>query len=182
MSPSSNGARVSCDTHIIPTSTGSLSRRECHTRAKSSQMPVRPSLGSHLPPNLYREWAYINPVSRHIWVISAWLRVHYSEAPSMSNFCREEAVLISTEGSKWSMQMVPPKVAQCTTRISVWGSPAALIHTPYSISFSVCSLLLASSSHLSSSWSLAILKLLLLYSQSPSLPPVSAASWYSHLV
>ena len=46
MLPPLNGARISCDTHIIPTSAGSFSRRECHSRAKSSQMPVRHPLPS----------------------------------------------------------------------------------------------------------------------------------------
>ena len=51
MLPPLNGARISCDTHIIPTSTDSFSRRECHSRAKSSQMPVRHPLPSIEPPS-----------------------------------------------------------------------------------------------------------------------------------
>lgn len=66
MLPSPNEARIFCGTHMMSTSTGSFSRRrECHARAMSSQMPVRlPSLSSHLPPDLHREWASTNLASR----------------------------------------------------------------------------------------------------------------------
>lgn len=81
-----------------------------------------------LPPDLHREWASRNLASRDIWVLSAWWKGHYGEAPSMSNFCKKEAVLTCTRGSEWSQSSAMHNQHNCTRQ------PCHSTYTAYCIS------------------------------------------------
>ena len=56
------------------------------------------------------------------------MKTLHSEALSMSNFCRKEAVLTSIQRSGWSMSIEPPKLVQCTPSVTVLGSHATASH------------------------------------------------------